>query len=182
MNDDHQGQSLKQPAIRDSIAAPMMGAVLSTLMRQGGVASLLIIALVPERSELAIGLAFLIMQWSMLARVFAAPFVDLTSRQQFLLRWGKIAAGCSALLVSAPLVAWIGRPDLALAAFLLALVTWGRLADAWGTRLVFALGSVVGAALLLLLPLLGRLPRLTGSDTRGDVRRGILAQRRPGSD
>lgn len=124
VDDDRHSPSLKQPAIRDSIAAQMMGAVLSTLMRQGGFASLLIIALVPERSELAIGLAFLVMQWSMLARVFAAPFVDLTSRQQFLVRWGKIAAGCSALLLAAPLVAWLGRPDLALPAFLFALAAY----------------------------------------------------------
>ncbi|MFC1452882.1 hypothetical protein ACFLSJ_06000 [Verrucomicrobiota bacterium] len=86
-------------AIRNSIAAQMMGGILPTLLRQGGLTALVLIALLGRRAELETGLAFLVMQWGMLARVFAAPHVDGTGRRRFLVLWTTVSAGISALLL-----------------------------------------------------------------------------------
>jgi len=108
-------------AIRDSIIAQMMGIIFPTLMRQAGLASLVLIALAGEQGELAIGLAFLIMQGAMLVRVFVAPLIDSVRVQRFLVRWISVSAACSALLLAGPALGWLGRPDLGVIFFLLAL-------------------------------------------------------------
>lgn len=109
-------------AIRDSIIAQMMGIIFPTLMRQAGLASLVLIALAPNRGELVIGLAFLIMQGAMLVRIFVAPLIDGVRAQRFMVRWIGVSAAFSTLLVAGPALGWYGRPDLGVAVFLAALL------------------------------------------------------------
>jgi len=97
-------------AIRDSIIAQMFGAILPTLMRQGGISALLIISLIGRDAEFQIGLAFLVMQWAMLFRLLAAPYVDTAWRRRFLVRWIAGSAVCAALLLVVPVSAEFWDP------------------------------------------------------------------------
>lgn len=102
----------------------MMGNVLFTLLRQGGLTSLLIIALVGRKAELEIGLAFLIIESSMLFRLIAAPHVDVTWRKRFLVRWMGISSVCSALLLVVPAIALAGHEEVGMWALLVVLAAY----------------------------------------------------------
>jgi MFS family permease len=114
----------RRTAIRNSITGQMAGGILPTLMREGGVAALLILALAGEGSESLIGLSVLIMQWSMLVRLFAAPWVDRARRKRFLQRWLLASSVISALLLAGPMCGAAGRPELGITAFLLFLAAY----------------------------------------------------------
>lgn len=137
----------RRAEIRASILGQMMGAVMPTLMREGGVASLLIIGLQGEDTETLIGLAYLIMQWSMFARVFAAPRVDISWRKHFLQRWLLISSIASISLLFAPFCGWFGAPRLGVWLFLSGLavyfVTMQTGVTAWFPLLAYIVPSPV---------------------------------------
>lgn len=113
-----------RPAIRASIVAQMMGTVLPTLLRTGGVSSLLIIALLGPHSEFHVGLAFLVMQWSMLIRLLASPWVDISRRQRFLVR-GMLASSIASIgFLLVPLIGMVGPPRTAVWVFLVFLAVY----------------------------------------------------------
>lgn len=111
-------------AIDDSIVAQMMGGILPTLLRTGGVSALLIIALMGPRSEFQIGVAFFFMQWSMLVRMLVSPLVDVSRRQRFLVR-GMLASSVMSIgLLAGPLLGWFGRPVLGGWVFIVSLTAY----------------------------------------------------------
>lgn len=108
----------RRTAIRDSIMGQMAGCVTPTLVREGGVASLLIITLIGPDSEQPIGLAFLVIQWSLLIRFVTAPRVDHSWRKRFLQRWLLISSVLSAALLAVPLLGLAGWSELAVWIFI----------------------------------------------------------------
>ena len=102
----------------------MMGNVLITLLRQGGLTALIILALVNRKAELEIGLAYLIIESSMVLRLLAAPYVDVAWRKRFLTRWMGVASLCSVLLLLVPAVGLAGHGEAGLWVLLAVLVAF----------------------------------------------------------
>lgn len=114
----------RRRAISDSIIAQMLGGVLPTLLRSGGLSALLIVSLLGAGAEFEIGVAFLVMQWAMLIRMLVSPRVDTSRRQRFLVRWMLASSFIALGFLVAPVLAVFGYPRLAVWGFILVLAAF----------------------------------------------------------